>query len=354
MFRVPALLVIAVCLAFGQVRMSPEQLRAFIESSRKLGHSDRKVADYVKTIRLSHRLDDSAIEDLQAAGAGPRTLEALRVLAAVSRDLPAAPAAPPRETPKPIPAPDDAEQKRAIEDARQYAIDYVKNLPNFICTQVTRRYVDESGLEFYRLVDTVIAKLSYDGRREDYRVMLVNNRVVDTTMERIGGTTSTGEFGSMMRDIFDPDSQARFSWERWGTLRGRRMHVFRYAVDRERSRWHIRYERTHETVPAYRGLIYVDRDMGSIMRMTLEAFDLPAMFPVQHASTVLDYDFAEIGGRQYIVPLKARVQMRAGKYLTRNDVEFRFYKRFGAEATIQVDVLQPLPEDLTKEDQPKK
>jgi hypothetical protein len=335
--------------------MSLDQLRSFIESSKKLGHSDKKIADYVKTITLTHRLSEPAIEDLQAAGAGPRTIEALRALAVASRTLPAPPAPPPpREAPKPIPPADEAEQNRVLEEARQYALDYVRNLPNFICTQVTRRYVDESGLEFYGLADTVIAKLTYDGKREDYRVMLVNNRVVDTTMERLGGTTSTGEFGSMMKDIFDPESQAHFRWERWGTLRGRRMHVFRYDVSRDRSRWHIMYERTAETVPAYRGFIYVDRDMGSIMRITIEAVDLPTTFPVQRASTVLDYDFAEIGGKQYIVPLKARIQMRAGKYLTRNDVEFRFYKRFGAEATIRTDLLAPLPEDFPKEDAPKK
>jgi hypothetical protein len=355
MYRPFALLLIAVCLVFAQVRMNLDQLRAFIESSKKLGHSDKKVADYVRTLRLTNRLDESGIEDLQAAGAGPRTVEALRALAAASRELPAPPAPPPpREPPKPIPPPDEAEQKRVLQDAREYALDYVKHLPNFICTQVTRRYVDESGLEFYGLMDTVIAKLTYDGKREDYRVMLINNRVVDTTMERIGGTTSTGEFGSMMKDIFDPESQTRFKWERWGTLRGRRMHVFAYEVDRERSRWHIMYERVAETVPAYRGLVYVDREMGSIMRVTIEATDLPSTFPVQRASTVLDYDFAEIGGKQYIVPLKARVQMRAGKYLTRNDVEFRFYKRFGAEATIRTDLLQPIPEESTKEEPPKK
>jgi hypothetical protein len=349
MYRVVVLLLLGVCLAAGQVRMSLDQLRAFIESSKKLGHSDRKVADYVKNIRLTHRLDESTVEDLQAAGAGPRTLDALRTLAAATRDLPAAPAPPPpKELPKPIPAPEQSEQNRVLEEARQYALDYIRSLPNFICTQVTRRYADESGLEFYGLMDTVIAKLSYDGKREDYRVMLVNNRVVDTTIERLGGATSTGEFGSMMKEIFDPETQARFRWQRWGTLRGRRMHVFAYEVDRERSKWQITYERVASITPGYRGLIYVDRDMGSIMRITFEAADIPSMFPIQKASTVLDYDFAEIGGKQYIVPLKARIEMRAGRLLTRNDVEFRFYKRFGAEATIRVDLLNPLPDEDDK------
>ena len=354
MSRLLALLLLGVCLATAQTRMTLEQLRSFIESSKKLGHSDKKVADYVKNIRLTHRLDESAVEDLQASGAGPRTLEALRALSATTRELPAAPAPPPKVAPKPIPPPDQTEQNRVLEEARQYGIDYTRNLPNFICTQVTRRYVDESGLEFYGLADTVIAKLSYDGKREDYRVMLVNNRVVDTTMDRIGGATSTGEFGSMMKEIFDADTQTRFRWDRWGTLRGRRMHVFRYEVDKERSKWQITYERVASVVPAYRGLIYVDRDLGSIMRISFEAVDMPAMFPIQKASTVLDYDFAEIGGKQYIVPLKARIEMRAGKLLTRNDVEFRFYKRFGAEATIRVDLLNPLPEDATKEGPPQK
>jgi hypothetical protein len=209
---------------------------------------------------------------------------------------------------------------------------------------VTRRYVDPAGLEFWQQQDVVTAKLSYFEQKEDYKIVLVNNRMVDTTMERLGGATSTGEFGSMMREIFEPATRARFEWERWATLRGRRMHVFSYRVPQETSKWQIVYEKSDAIRPAYKGLIYVDRDELSIMRITLEAENIPFSFPVQQAMTMLDYDHQKIQAGEFILPLKAVIRMRSGKLLVKNEVEFRNYNRFGAEATITYTP-DPLPED---------
>ena len=121
------------------------------------------------------------------------------------------------------------------------------------------------------------------------------------------------------------------------------MHVYSYRVEQANSQWHVMYEKTYDIVPAYKGLVYVDRDSSAVMRITFEAVDMPYSFPVQQATSVLDYDLAEIAGSQYIVPLKASIRMRSGKQLNKNEVEFRFYKKFGAEATIKIGA--PLPDD---------
>jgi hypothetical protein len=60
-----------------------------------------------------------------------------------------------------------------------------------------------------------------------------------------------------------------------------------------------------------------------------------------------------IAGSEYVLPLKAVVRMRSGKLLTKNEAEFRMYNRFGAEATITFEP-DPLPEDATKEQPPRK
>ncbi len=93
-------------------------------------------------------------------GAGPKTAEVLRRLIETSKSLPAAAPPPPPPVVQPIPPPDSVEQARVLDAARDYARDYSKNLPNFICTQVTRRYLDPSGLEFWQQQDTVVSKLS--------------------------------------------------------------------------------------------------------------------------------------------------------------------------------------------------
>ncbi|HTF67481.1 MAG TPA: hypothetical protein VK638_32855 [Edaphobacter sp.] len=330
-------------LAVAETKMTVEQLRGFIKSSAQQGFPDKQIAAYLKQVKLTNKLDDSTIEDIQGLGAGPKTVEALKTLGTATKDLPPPPKPAPKIAAQPIPPPDSKEQAEVLKDATEYALLYAKNLPNFICTQVTRRYADPTGMEFWHLQDTVLTKLSFFEQKEDYKVVMVNNQVVNVGYNELGGATSSGEFGSMLKAIFAPATETRFEWDHWATLRGKRMHVFSYRVAQIHSDWAVVYEKTQKVVPAYRGMIYVDKDTLAVMRVTLEAEDLPVSFPVQQANTVLDYDFIDISGKEFVLPLKATLRMRSGKVLVKNDTEFRLYKKFGAEATITY-VPEPLPE----------
>lgn len=321
----------------------------FIESSIKLKQEDRRVAEYLKKVKLTERLDDRTIETWQGLGAGPRTVEALRNMAEASSALPKPGPPAPKPPPVVIPPPSPEEQKRILDDVRNYALSYTKRLPDFICVQVTRRHYDPTGLEFFRLLDTITERLSYFEQKEDYKVVMINNRTTDISHDKLGGATSSGEFGSMLRQIFEPETETDFRWERWATLRERRNHVFAYRVAQARSKWHIDYQRTMDIVPGYRGLIYVDADLFTVSRITLEAVDIPVSFPIQMASTMLDYSFTKIGESEHVLPLRAEVRMREGKNLIKNEVEFRLYRKFGADATIKFDTPEPLSDELTKE-----
>jgi hypothetical protein len=349
-----ALLALGLSIAlFAQQKFTIGQLVAFIQSSIQLKHDDRQVAAYLRKVTLTQKLTESVLEDLQGLGAGVKTVEALRVLRDASKSLPAPPPPKPKPEPVVIPGPPEEERKKVLDEVREYASNYSKRLPDFICTQVTRRYSDPTGLEFWRRDDVVTARLSYFEQKEEYKITTVNNAPTERTMDQLGGSTSTGEFGSMLREIFEPESHARFQWERWATLRGRRMHVFSYNVPQAYSKWHVTFEKREDIVPAYGGLLYIDRDTSMVMRITFEAEDIPPSFPIQQAGTVLDYDFIPINEREYVLPLRAVVRMRAGKHLSKNEVEFRMYRKFSAEATITFDTPEPLSEDKTKEQPPK-
>ncbi|MBM3812235.1 MAG: hypothetical protein FJW20_11460 [Acidimicrobiia bacterium] len=333
----------------AQMRMSVAQLTAFLRSSVDLKHDDRRVAAYLKKVSLTEKLDARTLEDLQGYGIGPKTVEALEELREASKSLPPPKPVAVMPAPSPIPAPPPAEQKRVIEAAREYALNYSKRLPDFICTQVTRRYVDPAGLEFWQQMDTITARLSYFEQKENYQVVLVNNRPVDLGYNELGGAISSGEFGSMLKELFDPETSAEFAWERWSTLRGRRMHVYRYRVSQSRSKWRISYQRALDIIAGYRGLVFVDAETQSVARIRLEADGLPPSFPIQQASVELDYDGIQISGVHFMLPLKHTMRMREAKMLVKNEVEFRMYRKFGAEAVITFDTPDPLPEEVTQE-----
>ena len=349
--RVGVALAFCLCAA-AQTVLTVEQLVSFVRSSIRLQHADKQVAGFLSRVKLSERLEDRVIEELQGHGAGPRTLEALQALGQASQSLPAPrPVAMPAASP--IPPPSPAEQARIIEEVRENALGYSKRLPDFICTQVTRRYADPTGLEFWQKMDTLTARLSYFEQKEEYKLILVNNQPTDGSYHAVGGTISSGEFGSTLKQLFEKETQARFEWVRWATLRGKRAHVFGYRVAQPNSKYHVLWERTHEAVPGYRGLLYVERDTRMPLRITLEVEDLPAGFPVMAITNVLDYDYGVIGEQQHLLPLRAEVRSRQGKLLTKNEVEFRMYRKFSAEAVITFDTPAPLDDSQTREQPPK-
>ncbi len=338
------LLAAGLSLLASEMTITVAQLVAFIRSTIQLRQPDRRVAEYLRHVRLTEKLDDRTIEDLTGQGAGPKTVAALHELRDGSATLPSPPPPPPPPVIYKIPPPDSLEQGRILDRAREYALNYTRQLPDFICVQVTRRWVDTTGLDTWRHLDTITTRLSYFEQKEDYKVVLVNDQPVrDLPLEVLGGTISAGEFGSMMKDIFSTASETRFEWERWATLRGKRNYVVSYDIDQAHSRYHLIANLSLDIVTAYRGLIYIDKETQAISRITLKAYGIPYTFPVRDVTTTLDYDMTKIGGVAFMLPLKAEIASRRGDESTRNDVEFRLYRKFGADTSITFDTTDEAP-----------
>ena len=89
--------------------------------------------------------------------------------------------------------------------AVNYARDYIHNLPNFICDQITKRYTNLDGFtltgqpRFGRKLhygDTITAELAYAPDFKQDRIMLTARGGMAKT--RKGQSGSTGEFGHDM------------------------------------------------------------------------------------------------------------------------------------------------------------
>lgn len=353
--RLVATVFVAALAAQAQT-LTVKQLYSFIQSSVQMKQSDKEVAGVLSKAKMSEKLDVRTVEDLQALGIGPKTVAALEKLHEQSEGLAAAaPVVEVKLVPKPPPS--SEEQAQIIDEVRQYALNYSKNLPDYICTLVVRRYAAPyPGGKYggrrgddpsWQLQDTLTVKLSYYEQKEDYKLILMNNSPSQMDYNKVGGSRSTGDFGTMLREVFEPETEAHFEWDHWGLLRGRKTYVFAYHVAEERSHWHVSADQ-EDTIPAYKGLIYVDQETKQVLRISLEAVDLPPTFPVKQASDTLDYDYQDVGGQQFLLPLKNKVIINGAQFLTRNDNEYHLYHKYSADSAVQFDVTDtpaPLPDD---------
>jgi hypothetical protein len=233
------------------------------------------------------------------------------------------------------PAPDPAEQKKILADATDYAFNHERTLPNFLCLQTTRRFQDFQGRDEWRPLDIIVERLAYVEHHEDYKVIEINGVPSGLAHDKLGGASSSGEFGSVMKGIFAPETGTEFTWQTSFTLRGRKMHVYAYRVAADKSDYHVVVpEQGRDLVTAYHGLIFIDERTHFIHRITLHADGIPPAFPIQDVSLMLDYEYTRIGATSYLLPLTFELRSREGRVSIKNDVDYDEYRKFTADSSV--------------------
>ena len=109
---------------------------------------------------------------------------------------------------------------------------------------------------------------------------------------------------------------------------------------RDDSRHHVRflvYENQPMAAGGRHGLVFVDEETHMVTRIVAEADSIPSGFPVDASAQVLDYDFASVGDRQYLLPLRANLRIASGQLRFRNLIEFRDYRKFTGESKISFE-----------------
>jgi hypothetical protein len=170
----------------------------------------------------------------------------------------------------------------------------------------------------------------------------------------VGGALSRGEWATLLRAVFDRASDTTFEWTRWANLRGKRYHVYRYRVDQEHSRETLDADGKKVT-PAFHGDIYVPYDSEVVWWITVEP-EPPADFPMQDVKETLKYNYVDISGQKFLLPLTSEVVMREGRIGSHNEIQFRAYQKYSANAVIKFDDVDDppaKPEDDNKKKPPK-
>jgi hypothetical protein len=153
--------------------------------------------------------------------------------------------------------PDAAEQSRALAAIRDYAVNYTAGLPDYMCTQVTRRTFFPNVDFRHPRIDAIEEQIAFVGHKESYTVTKINGgTVANAGHDQLRGVHSSGEFGTLLGHTFDPNTGTDVQWERSMTQKGRRTYVFAFRVPQAKGYGLVESKRT--LLVAYRGLVYAD------------------------------------------------------------------------------------------------
>jgi hypothetical protein len=251
-----------------------------------------------------------------------------------------------RANPEAAKLPSEKEASGILEKAREANLAAVEQMPDFVVKQLIQRSAAYAGTNNFRNLDRLVVAVSYRAEgKEEYKVLSVNgvlqnNPQSKSSYEETGGTSSTGEFVTVLAKIFKPDSETKFEIADTDLIRGRRTLVFYYSIERDKARQALiaggAY--TDTTITGMKGKIWIDRENFRVLKIESEATEIPEAFPIRSAKRVIDYDWVIISDEKFLLPSLSDVRLtfRESKNIfeSRNVIRFKEYQKYGSEVKI--------------------
>jgi hypothetical protein len=262
-----------------------------------------------------------------------------------------------RQNPAAAVLPSGKEIEHILDESRKATLAAVDEMPDFVVKQQIQRSAAYAGTGNFRGLDRLIVAVSYRSTgQEDYKVLSVNGVLQNDpkpkgTYEEVGGTSSTGEFVTMLATIFKPESETQFEAVDTDLLRGRKAIIFDFSVDKDRAKQEIKSsgDISDSTITGIKGKIWIDRDDFRVLRVESEATQIPDSFPIRTARRNIDYDWVKIGDDKYLLPSLSDVRLtfreKSKVFETRNLIRFKDYQKYGTDVQIVDDDNEPIPEE---------
>ena len=262
--------------------------------------------------------------------------------------------------------PPETEARELLTRTRLATLAAAETIPDFIVKQQITRSRALNNTENWVTLDRLTVAVSYRERAggEQYKLLAVNGlpeavgEAERNSYEQAGGSTTTGEFASLLIRLFLPESETNFKPADTDTLRGRRTIVYEFVIKKARAGNRLIYgksEDRRETTTGLRGRVWIDRELNRVLRAEYTTTEVEPDFPITKLDKSVDYDWVAIGDEKYLMPVAAESiftatvpvtrydtvrQMRVNEmatYQDRNEIRFRNYQKFGAEVKIIED-----------------
>jgi len=229
-----------------------------------------------------------------------------------------------------------------IQQAREATFEFDQKLPNFVCQEMVTRYESVTQKTDWHAADLLSYDLVYEDGKEDYRNPKINGKAVKPGADKDTGSWSSGEFGTLVMDVFHPATAADFRPKGTDTINHRSAKVCTFAVDKDHSHWRIQGG-AQWIMPAYKGTIWIDKETHRALRIEMEAVNIPKAFLLDHTESAADYDFVTIKEQKILLPTHAEVlSCERGTFnCSRNSIDFRNYHAYTGESSITFGDAKP-------------
>jgi hypothetical protein len=272
--------------------------------------------------------------------------------------------------------PAEAEAQELLSKARAATLAAVKDIPDFVVKQLITRYQARGTTRNWTTLDRLTVAVSYSESvgGEQYKLLAINGMPEAVSGEqgmsyrRAGGSTTTGEFASLMIKLFSEESRTVFKVAGVDTLRGRSALIYNFEIRKGLADQTIVYGDVSSVKTGLRGMVWIDRENFRVLRTEMTFTEIEPDFPVKKLDKRIDYDWVTIADKRYVLPIEAEAVFTAESPVTffdprserrvtevqtfqsRNLIRFRNYQKYGAE----VKIIEDIDDFEDEQQQPKK
>jgi hypothetical protein len=87
--------------------------------------------------------------------------------------------------------------------------------------------------------------------------------------------------------------------------------------------------------------VVIDRETSGVLRLNYGADDILPGFPIHSTNVTVDYGDVGIGGKPYLLPRKATVELKNTSGTSRNEVTFHSYRQFSSDSNLHFEEDRP-------------
>lgn len=257
-----------------------------------------------------------------------------------------------------LPPPDAKTQTAMFTAARQYVVQRLSRLPNFVATRTTTTFNNTpASLKYFQSMSdgSGFRRAGTEQRLitfQDGKEVMETAVAADAATKPGSAFESRGEFGAQAAVVAMDTEHGTVKFDHWENTMDGVAAVYQFSVPRGSSHYEVTDNckgRTsfHDT-PGYNGEIALSAKTGAILRIMLEA-ESKHGDPVSHVASVIEYGPVVIGNRRYLCPLRSLAFLTQdvdacshGRRLQPpvmmiNRTIFSNYHRFGSRSTLIFD-----------------
>lgn len=214
-------------------------------------------------------------------------------------------------------------------------------LPNYTCAETIERGQKPLSSKKFQTHDTVRLEVALVEGHEVYG-WPGSNRIAESELSTlVGGTIGNGDFGLLVKSIFLA-SGTIFDFIGAEKLGPRKAIRWNYRVPLLSSGYRLRVP-PNEAVVAYHGSFWIEPDSLDLVRLELAADAIPEVLGLQSSTKVIEYQRAEIGNRDFLLPKSSELAMSDFNGIeNRNWTTFHDCRQYSGESQLSFD--DPPPE----------